>query len=213
MLIIWLQGVYLPRHGYSFAETPLWAGIYLLPLVAGMLFAGPIAGALSDRMGPRPFAVAGMALAALSFLLLALLPVNFSYPVFALVIVLNGLGMGIFFSPNRAAIMNALPPDQRGAGGGMAATFMNSAMVLSIGIFFSLMIIGLSGGLHESLYYGLTATASERGGAARRQPAPGGDPVRRVPGLQPGQDAAGPRDQPVPAAQQHSCWGTRSSRR
>src|SRR5947209_3632622 len=109
VLIIWLQGVFLPRHGYSFADTPLWAGVYLLPLVAGMLFAGPIAGALSDRIGPRPFAVAGMTLAALSFLLLALLPVNFSYPVFALVIILNGLGMGIFFSPNRASIMNSLP--------------------------------------------------------------------------------------------------------
>ena len=155
VLIIWLQGIYLPRHGYSFSSTPLWAGIYLLPLVAGMLLAGPIAGALSDRIGPRPFAVTGMLLAALSFLLLALLPVNFSYPVFALVIVLNGLGMGIFFSPNRASIMNALPPNQRGAGGGMAATFMNSAMVLSIGIFFSLMIVGLSGGLHQSLYEGL----------------------------------------------------------
>ena len=157
VLIIWLQGIYLPRHGYSFANTPLWAGIYLLPLVAGMLVAGPIAGALSDRMGPRPFAVTGMLIAALSFLLLALLPVNFSYPVFALIIVLNGLGMGIFFSPNRASIMNSLPPGQRGAGGGMAATFMNSAMVLSIGIFFSLMIVGLSGGLPHSLYAGLTS--------------------------------------------------------
>ena len=157
VLIIWLQGVYLPRHGYSFSNTPLWAGIYLLPLVAGMLVAVPIAGALSDRIGPRPFAVSGMALAAVSFLLLALLPVNFSYPVFALIITLNGLGMGIFFSPNRASIMNSLPPNQRGAGGGMAATFMNSAMVLSIGIFFTLMIVGLSGGLHHSLYTGLRA--------------------------------------------------------
>jgi MFS family permease len=155
VLIIWLQGIYLPRHGYSFANTPLWAGIYLLPLVAGMLVAGPIAGALSDRLGPRPFAATGMALAAISFLLLALLPVNFSYPAFAAVIILNGIGMGIFFSPNRASIMNSLPADQRGAGGGMAATFMNSAMVLSIGIFFSLMIVGLSGGLHDSLYTGL----------------------------------------------------------
>src|ERR1700742_3037862 len=167
VLIIWLQGVYLPRHGYSFADTPLYAGIFLLPLVAGMLFAGPIAGALSDRMGPRPFAVAGMALAALSFLLLSLLPVNFSYPGFALVIILNGLGMGIFFSPNRASIMNSLPANQRGAGGGMAATFMNSAMVLSIGIFFSLMIVGLSGGLHQSLFNGLTSHGVSKGLASK----------------------------------------------
>ncbi len=157
VLIIWLQGIYLPQHGYSFAQTPLWAGIFLLPLVAGMLVAGPVAGALSDRMGPRPFAVFGMLLAAGSFVFLWALPVNFSYPVFALAIVLNGLGMGIFFSPNRASVMNALPPSQRGAGGGMVATFMNSGMVLSIGIFFSLMIIGLSGTLHDSLLHNLTA--------------------------------------------------------
>jgi MFS family permease len=167
VLIIWLQGIYLPRHGYSFSSTPLWAGIFLLPLVVGMLFAGPIAGALSDRMGPRPFAVTGMLLAAGSFVFLWLLPVNFSYPVFAGAIVLNGLGMGIFFSPNRASVMNSLPPGQRGAGGGMVATFMNSGMVLSIGIFFSLMIIGLSGTLHDSLLSGLTAHGVPSAAAAK----------------------------------------------
>ncbi len=167
VLIIWLQGIYLPRHGYSFSSTPLWAGIFLLPLVAGMLVAGPVAGALSDRMGPRPFAVFGMLLAAGSFVFLWALPVNFSYPVFATAIVLNGLGMGIFFSPNRASIMNSLPPDQRGAGGGMVATFMNSGAVLSIGVFFSLMIIGLSGTLHDSLLSNLTAHGVSHATAAR----------------------------------------------
>jgi MFS family permease len=208
VLIIWLQGIYLPRHGYSFSETPLWAGIYLLPLVAGMLFAGPIAGALSDRMGPRPFAVAGMALAALSFLLLALLPVNFSYPVFALVIILNGLGMGIFFSPNRASIMNSLPANQRGAGGGMAATFMNSAMVLSIGIFFSLMIVGLSGGLHQSLYNGLTAHGVSSGVAKQASSLP---PVATLfaafLGYNPIKTLLGPHIHAVSAHQQHVLLG------
>ncbi len=167
VLIIWLQGIYLPRHGYSFSSTPLWAGIFLLPLVAGMLVAGPVAGALSDRMGPRPFAVFGMLVAAGSFVFLWALPVNFSYPVFATAIVLNGLGMGIFFSPNRASIMNSLPPDQRGAGGGMVATFMNSGAVLSIGVFFSLMIIGLSGTLHDSLLTNLHAHGVSHADAAR----------------------------------------------
>jgi MFS family permease len=208
VLIIWLQGIYLPRHGYSFADTPLWAGIYLLPLVAGMLFAGPIAGALSDRMGPRPFAVAGMALAALSFLLLALLPVNFSYPVFALVIILNGLGMGIFFSPNRASIMNSLPANQRGAGGGMAATFMNSAMVLSIGIFFSLMIVGLSGGLHQSLYHGLTSHGVSAGVAKQASSLP---PVATLfaafLGYNPIRTLLGPNIHAVSAHQQHVLLG------
>jgi MFS family permease len=208
VLIIWLQGIYLPRHGYSFADTPLWAGIYLLPLVAGMLFAGPIAGALSDRMGPRPFAVAGMGIAALSFLLMSLLPVNFSYPVFALVIILNGLGMGIFFSPNRASIMNSLPANQRGAGGGMAATFMNSAMVLSIGIFFSLMIVGLSGGLHQSLYHGLTTHGVPRNVAQQAANLP---PVATLfaafLGYNPIQTLLGPHLHAISAHQQHVLLG------
>ena len=167
VLIIWLQGIYLPRHGYNFSDTPLWAGIYLLPLVGGMLVAAPVAGALSDRMGPRPFAVFGMLLAAGSFVFLWLLPVDFSYPVFAIALVLNGLGMGIFFSPNRASVMNALPPNERGAGGGMVATFMNSGQVLSIGIFFSLMIVGLSGTLHDSLLTNLTAHGVSHASAAK----------------------------------------------
>ena len=214
MLIIWLQGIYLPRHGYSYSETPLWAGIYLLPLVAGMLFAGPIAGALSDRMGPRPFAVSGMALAALSFLLLTLLPVNFSYPVFALVIILNGLGMGIFFSPNRASIMNSLPANQRGAGGGMAATFMNSAMVLSIGIFFSLMIVGLSGGLHHSLYESLRAHGVANAAAAKAANLP---PVATLfaafLGYNPIQTRSSPPRSPPPCPRRsRSAWPPASSR-
>ncbi len=208
VLIIWLQGIYLPRHGYSFSDTPLWAGIYLLPLVVGMLFAGPIAGTLSDRIGPRPFAVAGMVLAAASFLLLSILPVNFSYPVFALVIVLNGLGMGIFFSPNRASIMNSLPPNQRGAGGGMAATFMNSAMVLSIGIFFSLMIVGLSGGLHQSLYTGLRSHGISGAVAAKAANLP---PVATLfaafLGYNPVQTLLGPGIKTASPAQQHVLLG------
>ncbi|MDA8391352.1 MAG: MFS transporter [Actinomycetota bacterium] len=157
MLIIWLQGIWLPLHGYSFANTPLWAGIYMLPLTVGFLVAGPISGYLSDRFGARPFSTAGMAIATLSFVGLALLPIEFPYAWFAVVLFANGIGMGLFASPNRAAIMNSLPPSQRGSGAGMAATFQNSAMVLSIGVFFSLMIVGISGGLQTSLYHGLVA--------------------------------------------------------
>src|SRR5262249_46368811 len=137
ILIIWLQGIYLPIHGYSFERTPLWAGIAMLPLTVGFLIAGPASGWLSDRFGARPFATGGMLVAALSFVLLELLPVNFEYWQFALILLMNGIGMGLFASPNRAGIMNSLPPGQRGVGAGMSATFQNSAMVLSIGIFFT----------------------------------------------------------------------------
>ena len=156
MLIIWLQGIWLPEHGYSFTETPLWAGIYLLPLSAGFLIAGPVSGRLADHYGARPFATGGMIAATISFFLLIALPVNFPYWAFALVIALNGLAMGLFAAPNQTGIMNSLPPDQRGAGAGMAGTFMNAAGVLSIGIFFSLIIIGLSSTLPPALYHGLS---------------------------------------------------------
>jgi MFS family permease len=157
MLILWLQGVWLPEHGYSFSETPLWAGIFLLPLSAGFLLAGPFAGRLADHFGARPFTTGGMIAAAASFLLLVALPVNFPYWAFGLVIFLNGVAMGLFAAPNQTGIMNSLPPDQRGVGAGMAGTFMNSSMVLSIGIFFSLIIVGLSSTLPGVIYHGLAA--------------------------------------------------------
>jgi MFS family permease len=167
ILIIWLQGIWLPRHGYSFSQTPLWAGIYMLPLTAGFLIAGPASGWLSDRFGARPFATGGMLLAAVTFGLLEVLPVNFSYPVFALLLLSNGLAMGLFASPNRAAIMNSLPADQRGQGAGMSTTTQNSAMVLSIGIFFTLIITGLASRLPETLTRGLTAQGVPAAAAAR----------------------------------------------
>ncbi|WP_236795964.1 MFS transporter [Amycolatopsis sp. GM8] len=173
ILIIWLQGIWLPRHGYSFESTPLWAGIYMLPVTVGFLVAGPISGWLSDRFGARPFATGGMVIAALSFLWLLMLPVNFSYWQFALALLVNGLGMGLFASPNRAGIMNSLPPHQRGVGAGISTTFQNSAMVLSIGIFFSLMITGIARTLPQTLTSGLVAQgvpASSAGALAALPP-------------------------------------------
>jgi MFS family permease len=157
MLIIWLQGIWLPQHGYDFNETPLWAGIYMFPLTFGMLVSGPVSGYLSDRFGARWFASGGMLAAAVSFLLLALLPTNFPFVQFALVLALIGISMGMFASPNRAAVMNSLPPGDRGAGGGMNQTFQNSAQVLSIGIFFTLMVLGLATSLPHTMAAGLEA--------------------------------------------------------
>jgi len=157
MLIIWLQGIWLPQHGYDFTETPLWAGIYMLPLTVGLLIAGPASGYFSDRFGARPFATTGMVLSAVGFGLLLLLPTDFSYPLFAAILLLIGVAMGMFASPNRAAVMNSLPKRDRGAGGAMNQTFQNSAQVLSIGIFFTLMIIGLASTLPHTLSAGLQA--------------------------------------------------------
>ena len=157
MLIIWLQGIWLPLHGYSFSETPLWAGIYMIPLTVGLLAAAPISGLLADRYGARPFATGGLLLVALTFILLIQLPVDFPYLAFAALIFFNSIGMGMFIAPNQTGIMNSLPANQRGSGAGMAGTFNSSAQVLSIGIFFTLMILGLAASLPGALYHGLTA--------------------------------------------------------
>jgi MFS family permease len=157
MLIIWLQGLWLPRHGYDFTSTPLRAGIDMLPLTVGMMLAGPVSGRLSDRFGARPFATGGMLGAACGFLLLLLVPINFSYPLFGAVLFLIGVSLGVFASPNRAGVMNSLPPADRGAGGAMNQTFQNSAQVISIGIFFSLLVAGLAGSLPSAMSAGLAS--------------------------------------------------------
>jgi len=157
MLVIWLAGIWLPLHGYDFTVTPLWAGIYMLPLTAGFLIAGPVSGILSDRYGARPFATGGLLLAACCFTGLLLLPIDFHYWVFALLIFGNGIGSGLFASPNTAAIMSSVPAHNRGAASGMRSTFQNSGMSLSIGIFFSLLIAGLANTLPKTLTAGLTS--------------------------------------------------------
>ncbi|GLY44020.1 MFS transporter [Amycolatopsis sp. NBRC 101858] len=157
ILIIWLQGIWLPQHGYTFEQTPLWAGIYMLPMTVGFLLAAPTSGILADRIGSRLLASSGLFITAITFLLLIILPVNFDYWAFAAILLINGIGMGMFSSPNRAEVMNSLPADSRGSGAGMMTTFQNAAMVLSIGFFFSLIISGLSSSLPSTMHDGLIA--------------------------------------------------------
>jgi MFS family permease len=157
MLIIWLQGIWLPQHGYSFSQTPLWAGIALVPLTIGFMISGPLFGSLADRLGARGVATIGLIGSGVSYLLLETLPMNFSYPMFALLVFLLSFFLGMFFTPNQMAVMNSLPPDQRGAGAGINGTFMNSAGVLSIGIFFTIVTLGLASSLPAHLFHGLTA--------------------------------------------------------
>jgi MFS family permease len=155
MLIIWLQGIWLPLHGYDFERTPLWSGILMLPLTAGFLIAGPVSGYLSDRFGARLFSTTGLMLVAAAFVGLLLVPLDFSYPEFAALLLVSGIGQGMFSSPNTSAIMGSVPPDQRGVASGMRATFQNSGTALSVGLSFSLMISGLAGSLPHALSTGL----------------------------------------------------------
>jgi MFS family permease len=166
MLIIWLQGIWLPLHGFAYADTPLWAGIYMLPLTVGFLLAGPLSGWLSDRFGARLFATGGLLIVVAAFIGLLLLPVDFSYPAFAGLLVLSGIGQGMFSAPNTSAIMSSVPIDQRGVASGMRSTFQNSGTALSIGVFFSLMIAGLATTLPQTLTSGLTAKGVPTGVAA-----------------------------------------------
>ncbi len=151
MIVIWLQGIWLPLHGYSFSQTPLWAGIYMLPLTVGFLIAGPVSGALSDRFGSRGLATAGAALCGAAFVGLMLAPVDFSYPVFALLLAVIGASTGMFASPNSSSIMGSVPASARGVASGMRATFQNSGTAISIGVFFTLVIAGVAGSLPGTL--------------------------------------------------------------
>ncbi len=190
MLIIWLQGIWLPLHGYSFADTPLWAGIYMLPLTIGFLIAGPASGAISDRFGARTFATGGLLLTAVTFVGLILLPANFDYRTFAVLLALNGVGTGLVAAPNAAAIMNSVPASQRGAASGVRATGMNAGMVLSMAGFFSLMAVGLAARLPSALTSGLTAAGVDPATAAQASHTPpvgtlfaaflGDNPIRRL---------------------------------
>jgi MFS family permease len=167
MLIIWLQGIWLPLHGYSYESTPLWAGIYLLPLTVGFLVAGPVSGWLSDHFGARLFATGGSLLVAATFVLLLVIPIDFAYPWFALIIFLNGVGSGLFSAPNTTAVMNSVPAHERGAASGIRGTIFNSGTSLSIGVFFSLMIVGLANVLPRTLTDGLTGQGVPHDVAAR----------------------------------------------
>ncbi len=202
MLIIWLQGIWLPLHGYSFAQTPLWAGIYMIPLTVGLLAAAPLSGLLADRYGARPFATGGLVLVALTFILLIQLPVDFPYVGFAALIFFNSVGMGMFIAPNQTGIMNSLPANQRGAGRRHGR---------------HLQLVG-PGALHRHLLHAddprawpprLPGSAVPRahgprgqpgGGDAGLAPAAGGQPLRRLPGLQPDAGPPGPRRAVAPAA-------------
>jgi EmrB/QacA subfamily drug resistance transporter len=156
MLIIWLQGIWLPLHGYSYEETPLWAGIYMLPLLIGFVLMGPLSGWLSDRFGARLFSTVGMLIQVAGFLLLTALPANFDYIWFAILLFMLGLGQGMFSSPNTSSVMNSVPADQRGAASGMRATFQNSGSLVSIGVFFSIITAGLAATMPTTLFGGLT---------------------------------------------------------
>jgi MFS family permease len=208
MLIIWLQGIWLPLHGYSFEKTPLWAGIYMLPLTVGFLVAGPASGYLSDRFGARPFATGGMIAAAVAFALFEILPVNFDYVQFAALVLLIGLALGLFSSPNQSGIMNSLPARSRGAGAGMMATFQNSAQVLSIGVFFSLMIIGLASTLPSHMERGLVDEGVSRPAAHRiaEQP-PVGILFASFLGYNPMRELLGPELDKLPEAKADAITG------
>jgi MFS family permease len=210
VLIIWLQGIWLPLHGYDYSQTPLWAGIFLLPLTAGFLVAGPISGTLSDKFGSRGIATSGMAVFGASFIGLILLPVSFPYWAFAALIAANGIGSGMFASPNSSSIMGSVPARHRGAASGMRSTFQNSGTALSIGIVFTLMITGLSGSLPATLNGGLTRLGVPRGIAHHLATLP---PVSSlfaaVLGVNPVQHLLAPTGvlSRLPAASQHTLTG------
>jgi MFS family permease len=166
MLMIWFQGIWLPQHGYSFADTPLWAGIYMIPFTLGFVLAGPLSGKLSDHYGARPFATGGMLLAAASYALMMTFPANFNYWPFGAVMLVSGIAGGLFASPNTSSIMNSVPARHRGAASGMRVTFASTGMPLSMGLFFTLLVAGLNAKVPTAMLHGLMANGIPAASAA-----------------------------------------------
>lgn len=166
MLIMLLQGIWLPLHGFSYESTPFWAGVYMLPLTIGFVIMGPLSGLISDKYGARWISTIGMLLVAVAFLILAVLPYDFDYVPFAIALLIMGIGNGMFSSPNAAAIMNSVPPGERGVTSGMMSTLMNSGFVVSMGMFFTIIVVGLTKSFPPVLSASLTSA-----GAAQLIPA------------------------------------------
>ncbi len=156
MLILWLQGIWLPLHGYSFTDTPLWAGIYTMPMLIGFIVSGPASGWLSDRFGARAFATGGMLMTAVGFVALTFLPGDFNRWIFFALLLFMGIGMGLFAAPNTTSIMNSVPPQARGVASGMRGTFQNAGQMVSIAFFFSVLTAGLASTLPDVMYKGLS---------------------------------------------------------
>lgn len=162
MLIILLQGIWLPLNGYSYESTPFWAGVFMLPLTLGMAIMGPISGHMSDKYGPRWISTTGMVINTMAFLILASIPYNFDYWVFAIALFAMGIGSGMFGSPNTASIMNSVPAQDRGVASGMQYTIMNTAFTISMGIFFTIVIVGISQRFPEEITSSLTSIGASQ---------------------------------------------------
>ena len=157
MLILLLQGIWLPLHGYSYASTPFWAGIYMLPLTAGIVIMGPLSGVLSDIYGPRWISTGGMIIVTTSFIMFAALPINFNFGEFAFAEFLMGIGSGMFSTPNTASIMNSVPSEDRGVASGMISTLRNTAGTASMAIFFTIVIVGITQRFPDAILSSLTS--------------------------------------------------------
>ena len=165
MLIVLLQGIWLPLHGYSYSSTPFWSGIYITPMLLGFVVMGPLSGRLSDRHGARGLATLGMLITTVTFLLLSALPYDFVFWQFALILFVMGIGGGLFASPNTVSIMNSAPPEHRGAASGMRATLQNVGQTASTAVFFTIVLSALSNGLPTAL-----SSAVTNAGAAQLAP-------------------------------------------
>ena len=152
MLIMLLQGIWLPLHGYRFEDTPFWAGIYMLPMTFGFVVMGPISGILSDKYGPRWIATCGMTLVTLVFICLSMLPYNFDYWELGILIFLMGAGNGMFSSPNSSSVMNSVPPQDRGVASGTMFTLTSSANTVSMAVFFTIVIVGIKGAFPGAIH-------------------------------------------------------------
>jgi EmrB/QacA subfamily drug resistance transporter len=110
------------------------AGFLLIPTPLTMMVIAPIAGAISDKVDSRYISSLGMAINAIGLWMLSRLQVNSSTLTIVSILVVIGLGSGLFQTPNNSAVMGAVQPNRRGIASSLLANMRNIGMVLGVAI-------------------------------------------------------------------------------
>ncbi len=137
-------------------DSPIDAGIKLIPLALGMLVASPLAGVYADRHGSRALAALGMLLSAAGLAAMTTLEVHTPYWQSALWLLAVGTGSGMFNSPNTAAMMGVVPAHRRGVAAGARTLLQNTGAVLSIAFVMAVVTAAIPKATLFAIFSGVT---------------------------------------------------------
>ncbi len=132
--------------------SPRAAGLFIAPAALGFALAGPIAGRLADSLGPRRVEFAGLGMLGVSLIFLGTLTVDTNAAVVAVAMALQGLGMGVFYTPNTASVLSVVEQSKYGIATAFLNMTRNTANVVGIGLAITIVTVTMaSKGFEPSL--------------------------------------------------------------